>query len=95
VIAYGADAAEAALQPSETIGDTQEFAGAQGDFGSEVPLGTYVALAPAVDALARVGGVDELQLGIVQPYLERLGFLAAGSTDDGETGTSRIVLGFN
>lgn len=93
VIGYGRAATEAALQPDERLGDSDAFGSATAAFGEDPPLGTIVDVGSAVQALAVIGGADPASLALVQPYLDQFSYFAAGSSDDGESGHTRIAIG--
>jgi hypothetical protein len=95
VVAYGTAAAEDALAPQQTLGDTELFGAASEDLGDETPLASLVDLGPAIELIAASEGVGATELALAESYIQAFDFLAVGSSDDGEVGRSRIVVGLD
>ena len=95
VVAYGTAAAEDALAPPQTLGDTELFDAASEDLGDQTPLASLVDLGPAIELIAASKGVGATELALAQSYIQAFDFLAVGSSDDGEVGRSRIVVGLD
>ena len=95
VVAYGTAAAEDALAPAQALGDTELFGAASEDLGDETPLSSLVDLGPAIDLIAASEGVGAAELALAESYIQAFDFLAVGSSDDGEVGRSRIVIGLD
>ena len=95
VVAYGTAAAEDALAPPQALGDTEIFGAASEDLGDETPLASLVDLGPAIDLIAASEGLGAAELALAESYIQAFDFLAVGSSDDGEVGRSRIVVGLD
>lgn len=93
VIGYGSAATEDALEPEDTLADSEPFESARAGFGDEQGLAAFVDLTGAVE-LASVGAAFSPELSSAMPYLERLTYLAYGGSVDDDRSRYRIVVGY-
>jgi len=84
VLAYGDDAAHDALDPGETLGDTQAYKDAQEALGGDYDLGFYVGFEPIVSLVDSTGAGDDEGWQKVRPYLEPLAALVVGARKEGD-----------
>lgn len=91
VIAYGMDAAQQALKPSQRLGDSAELKAAKAALGSGLDPTLYVAAAPIMKLAEYAGPSPKLDKAL--PYLRAYRFLVAGSQRGGRIGHSKLVIG--
>jgi len=83
VFAYGDAAAEDALAPAERLADTAEFKDAERALG-DVAVSFYLAVGPVLDLADSAGAASDEGFQEARPYLEPLGALAGGASEDGD-----------
>jgi hypothetical protein len=83
VLAYGDAAANDALDPAQSLGDTQQYKDAQDALGGDYDLSFYLSFPQIVSLVDSLAGDDEGWLE-VKPYLEPLGALVVGAREDGD-----------
>jgi hypothetical protein len=94
VIGFGEQATQDAVDAASPLSGSETFQRAEEALGSETPTALFVDLAGAIPAIATLAvGTDDL--GVAGAYLEPLAFVASGSSDDGDVGRSRIVVGYD
>jgi len=84
VLAYGDGAAADALDPGETLGDTQAYKDAQEALGGDYDLSFYLGFEPILALVDSTGAGDDEGWRKVKPYLEPLGALVVGARKDGD-----------
>ena len=84
VVAYGDSAAEAAVAPSQTLGDSAEFSQAEEALGGDYNLSFYMAVGPVLSLVDAAGASGDATWQQVKPYLEPLGALVGGAQEDGD-----------
>ena len=84
VVAYGDSAAEAAVAPSQTLGDSAEFSQAEEALGGDYNLSFYMAVGPVLSLVDAARGSGDATWQQVKPYLEPLGALVGGAHEDGD-----------
>jgi hypothetical protein len=84
VLAYGDSAAADALDPGETLGDTQAYKDAEEALGGDYDLSFYLGFEPILALVDSTGAGDDEGWQKVKPYLEPLGALVVGARKDGD-----------
>jgi hypothetical protein len=84
VLAYGDSAAADALDPGETLGDTQAYKDAEEALGGDYDLSFYLGFEPILALVDSTGAGDDEGWQKVKPYLEPLGALVVGAQKDGD-----------
>jgi hypothetical protein len=84
VLAYGDSAAADALDPGETLGDTQAYKDAEEALGGDYDLSFYLGFEPILALVDSTGAGDDEGWRKVKPYLEPLGALVVGAKKDGD-----------
>jgi hypothetical protein len=84
VLAYGDSAAADALDPGETLGDTQAYKDAEEALGGDYDLSFYLGFEPILALVDSTGAGDDEGWRKVKPYLEPLGALVVGAQKDGD-----------
>jgi hypothetical protein len=84
VLAYGDSAAADALDPGETLGDTQAYKDAEEALGGDYDLSFYLGFEPILALVDSTGAGDDEGWQKVKPYLEPLGALVVGAKKDGD-----------
>ena len=92
VLAYGDAAAADALNPGETLGDTQAYKDAEEALGGDYDLSFYLGFEPILALVDSTGAGDDEGWQKVRPYLEPLGALVVGAKKDGDTLRSAFGL---
>jgi Protein of unknown function (DUF3352) len=84
VAAFGDAAAEDAFDPEETLADSPDFTQAEEALGGDYQVSFFVAFQP-IFALAEASGAgaDE-EFQEAKPYLEPLGAMVGGASEDGD-----------
>lgn len=94
VISYGPKAATAALsEAAGTLGEDPTFEEAKAALGA-TPINVFVDGPSALtlyDALA--SPLEEAEIDALRPYLDKIGYLAAGGSSDGEKATATVIAG--
>jgi len=94
VISYGPKAATAALSgKAGTLGDDPTFKEAQAALG-ETPISAFVDGPSALtlfDAIA--SPLEKAEIEAFRPYLDKIGYLAAGGSSSGDKATATIIAG--
>jgi hypothetical protein len=83
VFAYGDAAAQDAVDPSETLGDSAEF-GAVRDSLEGAEVSVYVLMQPIFDLVDSTESGSDADWQDAKPYLEPLSAIVSGSSGDGE-----------
>jgi hypothetical protein len=84
VLAYGDSAAADALDPGETLGDTQAYKDAEEALGGDYDLSFYLGFEPILALVDSTGAGDDEGWQKVKPYLEPLGAVVVGAQKDGD-----------
>jgi hypothetical protein len=92
VVTYGEEAAGAALDPDETLGDTELFSRAESILGDGLEPSTLVSIAPIVTLVDLSDDVDPSWIQ-VKPYLEAFDVIAIGGGADGDRFRGRVAAG--
>lgn len=90
VLAFGEQAAEDGLEPSETIGDSGLYERAERALDGIAPA-TIVDFTKALALIEQAAAGDE-DFAEAKPYLEKLDLIAAGAEDDDGTLRSRFTV---
>ena len=92
VVAYGEDAAAAAVEPDETLDSSEEFRDATAALGEEFGVGLFLDFGPLTELLDLAAASDP-SVEEALSYLEAIDFVIAGSTSEGGRDRQRIFLG--
>lgn len=92
VIAYGADAAAAALSPSERLADDETFGAARELLGDGFEPGLVLSMPAVVELAAAISGGDP-GFAKARPYLEAFTVLASGGKIEDDRARSRFAAG--
>jgi tetratricopeptide (TPR) repeat protein len=92
VIAYGAQAASAALSPDAKLADSESFARAGELLGDDFDLSFLLSMEPIVSLVESSGDADA-EFEKARPYIEAFSLLASGTRIDDERARSRFVAG--
>jgi hypothetical protein len=92
IIAYGNDAAAAALAPSDKLGDAEIYQQAKDALDDDVEPGLLVSM-PAVIALVDAIGEADVEWDKAKPYLEAYDVIALGAGASKERAKVRIAAG--
>ena len=84
VIAYGDAAAQDAVDPSDTLGDSPEFAETRDSLGGDYDVSFYVLVEPILALVESTGAVSDADWQRARPYLEPLSALVTGSSGEGD-----------
>ena len=92
-IGYGVKPTEQALSApgGETLADSDAFKAAQESLGGTALTG-FVDLGPVLELVKNLGAASDPGFAQVEPYLEKLDFLAFGSGQEGNLSVSKIIL---
>ncbi len=94
VAAVGAASTEDALDPSETLGDSDPFAAARSSLGEDLAPSFYLSFPAVVSLIESTGEVtSDPDYQSAKPYLGALDYLITGTSIDGDQAMSRVVLG--
>lgn len=92
VVTYGREAAAAALDPDETLGDSEPFARAESVLGDDLEPAMLLSLAPIVTLVDLSDSVPPWWIQ-VKPYLEGFDVVAVGGGTDGDRSYGRVAAG--
>jgi hypothetical protein len=92
VAAYGDAAADAALDPGETLADSPAYSEAQEALGEGYAVSFFLAFAPIWELVEAAGAASSPDWREAKPYLEPLGALASGTQRDGDKVRSAFGL---
>ena len=84
VAAFGDAAAQDALDPAETLGESSAFTDAEEALGGGYAISFYLAIEPILQLVDSTGAGSDEDWQKVKPYLEPLGALVAGARKDGD-----------
>lgn len=91
-IGYGAEAAEQAVsEGGERLTGTETFEAASQALGSE-SLGGFIDFEPIAGIAGALGTAADPDFAMVEPYLDKLDFLAVGSGHKGDLATQKVIL---
>jgi Protein of unknown function (DUF3352) len=90
----GADPAANALEPEETLGDSESFGRAVDALGDDYAASMFVAL-PDFLVVAEQGDDGDTDYDAARPYTQALEYLILGTSSDGDRDLSRFVLGIS
>jgi hypothetical protein len=82
VFAYGDAAAGDAVNPSDTLGDSPEFAETRDSLGGDYDVSSYVLVEPILALVESTGAVSDADWQRAKPYLEPLSALVTGTSGD-------------
>jgi len=94
VAALGDESASALLEPSETLGDDDDFSAAAGRLGEGFEPANYLDVAPILELAESQGASDDEEYVKAKPYLEVFSRLIAGTKRDGDSVLSRTRVEF-
>ena len=89
VIAYGKEAADAALEGDEPLSGQAAYKAAQDKLGAGFESSMYVLMEPILQ-VARSFGAEEAELAKAEPYLKVFDSISGGTKKDGDRLTSRV-----
>jgi hypothetical protein len=92
VVAYGEDAAAAALEPDDTLESSDEFGAATAALGEEFAVGLFLDFGPITELLDLAATADP-SIEAALPYLEAIDFVVAGSSSESGRDRQRFFLG--
>jgi hypothetical protein len=92
VIAYGEDAASAALEPDATLESSEEFRSATEALGEEFGVAFFLDFGPLTELLDLAAASDP-EIEEALSYLEAVDFVIAGSASESGRDRQRILLG--
>ena len=91
VLAYGAAAAKAAVNPAEKLADSPDFTAVKDSLG-DYDVSLYVLLKPILDLVDSTSAGDDADWQDAKPYLEPLNALVAGTSGSGDDLRSAFKL---
>jgi hypothetical protein len=92
VIAYGAEAASEALEPSDTLADSETYHEAESLLGDDIEPSFLLSVPPIV-TLAGEASAGDPDFEKAKPYLDAFGTTAIGGEVSGDRAHSRAVVG--
>ena len=92
VAAFGDAAAEDALDPAETLSESAEFTRAEAALGGDYAVGFFVAFQPILALAEAEGAAADDDYQKAKPYLEPLGAIVGGASEDGDQIRSAFAL---
>ena len=91
VFAFGDAAAADAIEPGETLGDSQDFSATSESLG-DYEVSVYVLMQPIFDLVDSTEAANDADWQKAKPYLEPLSALVGGTSGDGEELKSALKL---
>jgi hypothetical protein len=91
VVAYGQQAASAALSPDAKLGDGDGFGAAEGILGDDMEPTFLLSIADVIKFADAMGGTDA-EFDKARPYLDTLGVVTSGGNSDGDRLQSRLAV---
>lgn len=94
VVSYGPKAAAAAIsEKAGTLADDPTFKEAQSALG-ETPISGFVDGPAALSLFETIASpLEQAELEVAKPYIEKLGYLAIGGSSSGESTTAKVIAG--
>jgi hypothetical protein len=92
VLAYGDAAAKDAVDPSEKLGDSPDFAEARDSLGSDYEVSFLLQVAPILAIVDSTDAGSDADWQKAKPYLEPLSVIVSGSADEGDKVRSALKL---
>jgi Protein of unknown function (DUF3352) len=92
VAAYGDAAASDALDPGETLAGTDDYTQAEDALGGDFAVSFFLAFEPILELAESEGASAEPDYQEAKPYLEPLGALVGGATEEGDDIHSAFAL---
>jgi hypothetical protein len=92
VAAYGDAAANDALDPGETLAGTDDYTQAEDALGGDYAVSFFLAFEPILELAESEGASADPDYQEAKPYLEPLGALVGGATEDGDDLRSAFAL---
>ncbi|MGH2949390.1 MAG: DUF3352 domain-containing protein [Solirubrobacteraceae bacterium] len=92
VVTYGEEAAVAALDPGETLGDSELFSRAESVLGDDLEPSMLLSIPPVV-ALVDSSGSADPSWDQAKPYIEAFDVIAIGGGTDGARSRGRVAAG--
>ena len=92
VAAYGNAAAEDALDPAKTLADAADFTQAEEALGGDYAVSFFVAFEPILALAEAEGAAADEDYQKAKPYLEPLGAIVGGASEDGDKLRSAFAL---
>jgi hypothetical protein len=92
VAAYGDAAANDALDPGETLASSAEYTQAEEALGGDYVVSFFMAFEPILALAENEGAASDPEYQEAKPYLEPLGALVGGATEDGDKLRSAFAL---
>jgi hypothetical protein len=84
VLAYGDAAAQDAVNPSDTLGDSPEFAETRDSLGGDYDVSFYVLVEPILALVDSTEAASDADWQRAKPYLEPLSALVTGTSGEGD-----------
>jgi hypothetical protein len=92
VAAFGDAAAEDALDPGKTLSESADFTQAEEALGGDFAVSFFVAFQPILALAEAEGAGSDEDFQKAKPYLEPLGALVGGASEDGDKLRSAFAL---
>jgi hypothetical protein len=92
VVTYGEEAAAEALDPDETLGDSELFSRAESVLGDDLDPSFVLSIAPLVTLVDLSSGVGS-SWAQAKPYIEAFDVIAIGGGTDGARSRGRVAAG--
>lgn len=95
IVAVTDTALQAAIKPSGTLGDNDDFKAAADALGDGIKPGLYLGFKPVIALAEGFGVQDDPDYKQAKPTLDALRALAAGGNSEDDTNRQRLVLTLN
>lgn len=92
VLAYGSQAVDRALSPSEKLADASSFKAAQASIGADIDVSGFISFAPILALAESLGAGSSSDYKAAKPYLDALDALVFGSKTQGDKAVGRFLL---
>jgi Protein of unknown function (DUF3352) len=92
VAAYGDAAARDALDPAETLAESADFTQAEEALGGDYAVSFFLAFEPILALAEAEGAAADEDYQKAKPYLEPLGAIVGGASEDGDKLRSAFAL---
>ena len=93
VFAFAGATIDDVLQPSQTLGDADNFKSATGALGDGIDPTFYLDAPTLVQLISNSGGSSDPSYQQAAPYLSAINYVVVGNGISGDRTTSRLVLG--
>ncbi len=93
VFAFAGATIDDVLQPSQTLGDADNFKSATDALGDGIDPSLYLDASTLVQLISNAGGASDPGYQQAAPYLSAINYVVAGNGVSGDTATARLVIG--